>query len=52
MKYDWFAISKRLQRLIIISALTGKGFGYKWTSQVGQWVPIIIWRKDVYKEMP
>ena len=45
-------LSKRLTQLLIIGTVTGSVFGMKWTKQCGHYVPVIIWRKDVYKEGP
>jgi len=47
---EWDSIAKRLRCLIILSGLGGAAFGWKWTAQCGQWVPVIIWIRDVYKE--
>lgn len=49
-KKDWFDLSVRLRRFLMTRQHIF--YGFKWTQQCGQWVPILIKNKDVYKEWP
>jgi len=49
-KKDWFDLSVRLRRFLMTRQHIF--YGFKWTQQCGQWVPILIKNKDVYKRWP
>ena len=44
----WFDLSRRLRRYLYCNDLI---FGCKWSKQCGQWVMLIIKKKDAYLEV-
>jgi len=44
----WFGLSRRLRRYLYCNDLI---FGCKWSKQGGQWVMLIIKKKDAYLEV-